>query len=151
MVKRRQLPRADDPGTGAAESPKPTGDAQDEISLQKPDRGKKLRVQRRTKSQKKRTLNRVDALIREAYELSLSELKSLHSALDGLIQASEEKLRVQSKPEFPEIRTLNALKKVRRGSFELKPINGCGPYLYLRWWDAGNHRSTYIGKPKDES
>ena len=33
-----------------------------------------------------------------------------------------------------------------RGHFERKIINGCGPYLYLRYWSGGKHRSVYIGK-----
>jgi hypothetical protein len=33
-----------------------------------------------------------------------------------------------------------------RGSIERKTINGCGPYLYLRYWSGGKHRSVYLGK-----
>ena len=36
-----------------------------------------------------------------------------------------------------------------RGSIERKMINGCGPYLYLRYWSGGKHRSVYLGKGKD--
>ncbi len=36
-----------------------------------------------------------------------------------------------------------------RGSIEKKTINGCGPYLYLRFWSGGKHRSVYLGKAKD--
>jgi|JFJP01.1.fsa_nt_gi hypothetical protein len=36
-----------------------------------------------------------------------------------------------------------------RGSIERKMINGCGPYLYLRYWSGGKHRSIYLGKGKD--
>lgn len=36
-----------------------------------------------------------------------------------------------------------------RGSIERKTINGCGPYLYLRYWSCGKHRSIYLGKAKD--
>lgn len=33
-----------------------------------------------------------------------------------------------------------------RGHIEAKIINGCGPYLYLRWWQGKRHRSFYLGK-----
>lgn len=33
-----------------------------------------------------------------------------------------------------------------RGYYERKIINGCGSYLYLRYWSGGKHRSIYIGK-----
>jgi hypothetical protein len=33
-----------------------------------------------------------------------------------------------------------------RGYYEEKVINGCGPYLYLRYWSGGKHRSIYLGK-----
>jgi hypothetical protein len=31
---------------------------------------------------------------------------------------------------------------------ELKMINGCGPYVYLRWRENGHRRSKYLGKVK---
>ena len=34
----------------------------------------------------------------------------------------------------------------QRGSIEEKQINGCGSYLYLRYWNGKIHRSKYIGK-----
>ncbi|WP_072717334.1 hypothetical protein [Planktothrix tepida] len=37
-----------------------------------------------------------------------------------------------------------------RGSIERKTINGCGPYLYLRYWSGGKHRSVYLGKAESD-
>lgn len=35
-----------------------------------------------------------------------------------------------------------------RGHIEEKVINGCGPYLYLRYWQGRTLKSKYIGKKK---
>jgi len=35
-----------------------------------------------------------------------------------------------------------------KGYYEQKMINNCGPYLYLRYWSGGKHRSVYLGKVK---
>ncbi len=35
-----------------------------------------------------------------------------------------------------------------KGHIEAKTINGCGPYLYLRYWSGKTLRSKYIGKAK---
>ena len=35
-----------------------------------------------------------------------------------------------------------------KGYIEEKMINGCGPYLYLRYRDDGYLRSLYLGKKK---
>ncbi len=32
------------------------------------------------------------------------------------------------------------------GCIEAKIINGCGPYLYYRYYSGGIHRSVYVGK-----
>ncbi|MEO1133917.1 MAG: hypothetical protein AAFX40_14580 [Cyanobacteria bacterium J06639_1] len=37
-----------------------------------------------------------------------------------------------------------------KGSIELKTINGCGPYRYLRYWSGNKHRSVYLGKAEDK-
>ncbi len=35
-----------------------------------------------------------------------------------------------------------------KGHVEAKMINGCGPYLYLRYWSGKTLKSKYIGKAK---
>ena len=39
-------------------------------------------------------------------------------------------------------------KPAARGHIEAKMINGCGPYLYLRYWSGKSLKSKYIGKAK---
>jgi hypothetical protein len=37
-----------------------------------------------------------------------------------------------------------------RGAWvELKTINGCGPYAYLRWRENGRQKSKYLGKVEE--
>lgn len=38
--------------------------------------------------------------------------------------------------------------KAAKGHIEAKMINGCGPYLYLRYWSGKTLKSKYIGKGK---
>ena len=38
--------------------------------------------------------------------------------------------------------------KAAKGHVEAKMINGCGPYLYLRYWSGKTLKSKYIGKGK---
>jgi hypothetical protein len=37
------------------------------------------------------------------------------------------------------------------GWFELKTVNGYGPYLYYRWRDGKTCRSRYLGKADQET
>ena len=41
--------------------------------------------------------------------------------------------------------------KAAKGHVEAKMINGCGPYLYLRYWSGKTLKSKYIGKGKAQS
>lgn len=41
--------------------------------------------------------------------------------------------------------------KAAKGHIEAKMINGCGPYLYLRYWSGKTLKSKYIGKGKQSS
>jgi len=42
----------------------------------------------------------------------------------------------------------NGDKPAAKGHVEAKMINGCGPYLYLRYWSGKTLKSKYIGKAK---
>jgi hypothetical protein len=74
----------------------------------------------------------VKSLLKQAAELSESELEALLSGLQGLSQ--KQAVDDYGKP-------LN-----QEGYVEEKFINGCGPYRYLRYWDGKIHRSVYLGK-----
>ena len=100
-----------------------------------------------------RTLG-LNELIQAAYQLPRSQMQTLADALQGMLEAWEaaDEVREQKEDKPLEIRTLKRSKSASmRGHFELKMINGCGPYAYLRWWSGGKHRSAYLGKakPKD--
>ena len=41
--------------------------------------------------------------------------------------------------------------KAAKGHIEAKMINGCGPYLYLRYWSGKTLKSKYIGKGKAQA
>lgn len=41
--------------------------------------------------------------------------------------------------------------KAAKGHVEAKMINGCGPYLYLRYWQGKTLKSKYIGKGKAQA
>ncbi|MEB3338965.1 MAG: hypothetical protein VKJ46_15955 [Leptolyngbyaceae bacterium] len=66
----------------------------------------------------------------------------------------DEIVRVQEAPQTTKTRTLTPgegnKKPPIQGSFERKMIKRKGkehgPYLYLRWWIGGKHKSTYLGK-----
>ena len=60
--------------------------------------------------------------------------KELNQVIDALIG-----LRAASFPTGEETSQSS-------GAIELKMINGCGPYKYLRYWSGGRHRSVYMGK-----
>ena len=45
----------------------------------------------------------------------------------------------------------NGDKPAAKGHVEAKMINGCGPYLYLRYWQGKTLKSKYIGKGKAQS
>lgn len=59
------------------------------------------------------------------------------SSDDEALEADEQTLKEHTRHRGP---------KGGRGYYERKIINGCGPYLYLRYWSGGKHRSIYIGK-----
>jgi hypothetical protein len=115
----------------------------------------KLRGRHSPKTGENRTLKHdkptVDSLVQQAYQLPKTEIQRLAEALQALLEAIDvlEGVRVQQEHETSQERTLSLTKsKAIRGSIELKIINGCGPYAYLRYWSGGKHRSSYLGKPR---
>jgi hypothetical protein len=74
----------------------------------------------------------------------------LREALDLLIV--EERERLEAKPdeweEMREKKMPHTGARGSRGSIELKMINKCGPYAYLRFRSGDTHHSFYLGKAK---
>ncbi len=82
-------------------------------------------------------------------QLPLNELREIRDLVNGMVEAKEDETRVQAEPEHREVGSLIAASQnVARGHYELKTINGCGPYKYLRYWQGGQLKSKYIGKVK---
>ncbi|WP_126148350.1 hypothetical protein [Synechococcus elongatus] len=78
----------------------------------------------------------MDELFRSAVQLPSTELSELVLSLQGLLEAKGEQTMVAGQPQ---------------GSIELKMINGCGPYAYLRYYKGkrngrGQYGSKYLGK-----
>ncbi|WP_338438751.1 hypothetical protein [Synechococcus elongatus] len=77
-----------------------------------------------------------DQLFAIATQLTPEELRELVLSLQGLLQAQGHAL---TQPEQ------------LQGSIELKMINGCGPYVYLRYYKGQkngkkSYGSRYLGK-----
>jgi hypothetical protein len=77
--------------------------------------------------------------------LSLAELSKIDAIVHGLIEARTEP-KPANEPTIERGAQHAATKRGGRGSIELKMINGCGPYKYLRYWQGGKLKSQYIGK-----
>lgn len=78
----------------------------------------------------------VDGIFKAAIQLSPTELSELLLSLQGLLEAKGEQPTADGQPQ---------------GSIELKMINGCGPYAYLRYYKGqkngrGQYGSKYLGK-----
>lgn len=75
-------------------------------------------------------------------QLSRPELEDLAEMVAALLAIGEEK-EAQEAAEGKE-------KAGAKGHIEAKMINGCGPYLYLRYWSGKTLKSKYIGKEGKE-
>ncbi|MEP0919565.1 hypothetical protein NC981_22310 [Leptolyngbya sp. DQ-M1] len=77
-------------------------------------------------------------------------MKYLREALDVLI--TEEAQRLTAEPDEWDVKREEKVLKTgargSRGSIELKMINNCGPYAYLRFRSGDTHHSFYLGKVK---
>ena len=85
--------------------------------------------------------------------LSLAELEELKKIVHMLSLVKEKERQEEVKAEKRRERMITeSFKQAREGEevqigyLEEKMINGFGPYLYFRYWDAGVHKSLYIGK-----
>ena len=85
------------------------------------------------------------SITRSLDSLTDEELTDLDAILHGLMEAREAPVVEETTPEPAKGK---ATKKAARGHIELKTINGCGPYKYLRYWQGKTLKSEYIGKAK---
>jgi len=107
----------------------------------------------------------LDTVTRNLNQLSDDDLRLVRRLIDGILEAREHEqarntsgLAVEerdktpdSKQRSPAATSKSTCKHGERGYFEEKIINGCGPYLYLRYWDGKIHRSVYLGKASNDS
>lgn len=87
--------------------------------------------------------------------LDLAGLQDLRAAVDALIaeRLAEEDLGSidphQDTDMLPKSSDGKTTDRPRGAWVELKMINNCGPYAYLRWREGGRCRSKYLGKVKE--
>ena len=103
------------------------------------------------KSRKQMILT-VESILRDCYTLGMDDMMDLREALDVLI--AEEQQRLKTKPDEWEVKREEKMSRTgargSRGNIELKMINDCGPYAYLRFRSGDTHHSFYLGKAKTE-
>ena len=75
-------------------------------------------------------------------QLTRSELTELADMVAALLDATDDEVADD------QVEGDKPAKPGARGHIEAKTINGCGPYLYLRYWSGKTLRSKYIGKAK---
>ncbi len=85
-------------------------------------------------------------IARDLDTMSTADLYALQAIVTGLIEAREDNSPAIDEPAPTSTTTTTAGKHGGRGHIELKTINGCGPYKYLRYWQGGKLKSEYIGK-----
>lgn len=93
-----------------------------------------------------------DRIALQLQQLTDDELRSTSSIIRAMLEAREDERAEEIDTEPPKTPTLSAElpngrgKGGQRGYHEYKVINGCGPYLYLRYRDGKILRSKYLGK-----
>lgn len=97
-----------------------------------------------TKRRRAKDILTLEAIIPAIAQLSRSEKEELLIILQAMLEAEENEQATGSKPL--KARLQHRGPKGGKGYYERKTINGCGPYLYLRYWSGGKHRSIYLGK-----
>jgi hypothetical protein len=71
---------------------------------------------------------------------SVEELQQLRDIIDALL-AQHDEIDQAARTGTDKVIALRG-----GGSVELKIINKCGPYAYLRFWSGRRHCSRYLGK-----
>lgn len=92
-----------------------------------------------TRKATKTPFDTVTSHLGQLSRVELEELGEMVAALLAVTASEEEEDRVTGNGDKP-------TKTAARGHIEEKMINGCGPYLYLRYWQGKTLKSKYIGK-----
>jgi hypothetical protein len=88
----------------------------------------------------------LQSVAQAAARLSQADKEELIAILQAML-ALDEKAKAQPEEQI-RVRQEYHGPKGGKGYYEQKMINNCGPYLYLRYWSSGKHRSVYLGKVK---
>lgn len=88
-----------------------------------------------------------DSVAGQLGALSRPELVELAAMVAALLDDDGSLLAVLGKDDQVEAGAdVGPAKAAAKGHVEAKVINGCGPYLYLRYWSGKTLKSKYIGK-----
>lgn len=93
----------------------------------------------------KRTKTPFDTVTSSLGQLDRGELEELQTIVAAYLAALTED-EEEDQGETEEAVAPNG--RAARGHVEEKTINGCGPYLYLRYWEGKTLKSKYLGKKK---
>lgn len=74
-------------------------------------------------------------------QLTRSELQELADVVAALLSLDDDQVEEEKLDQAGD-----KSRRAARGHIEAKMINGCGPYLYLRYWSGKTLKSKYIGK-----
>ena len=80
-------------------------------------------------------------------QLTRSELEELAVMVAALLDATDDD-GADDDGADDQVEGDKPAKAGAKGHIEAKTINGCGPYLYLRYWSGKTLKSKYIGKAK---
>ncbi|MBW4542517.1 MAG: hypothetical protein KME43_25805 [Myxacorys chilensis ATA2-1-KO14] len=97
----------------------------------------------------KQDIPTVESILQDCYTLSLENMVYLREAL-GVLIAEEQ--RLEAGPDEWDVKREEKILRTgtrgSRGNIELKMINGCGPYAYLRFRSGDTYHSFYLGKAR---
>ena len=98
----------------------------------------------------KTSFDEVTSRLGQLSQSELVELGDMVAALLGVPGVSRFFAASEEDDDDDQVADLdrNGDKPAAKGHVEAKMINGCGPYLYLRYWSGKTLKSKYIGKAK---
>ena len=98
----------------------------------------------------KTSFDEVTSRLGQLSQSELVELGDMVAALLGVPGVSRFFAATEEEDDDDQVADLdrNGDKPAAKGHVEAKMINGCGPYLYLRYWSGKTLKSKYIGKAK---